>query len=405
MWRAKQFAQLLHKITENQYNVVRNMGKQKEPLKVTNLYDLHISHGGKMVPFAGWSMPLQYDDSIPVSHNHVRQKVGLFDVSHMQQCRIHGKDRVKFMESLVVADVDGLSDGQGTLSVFTNEKGGIIDDLIVTKTGDKYLYVVSNAGCAHKVLPHMMSRAKEFKDIGLDVVVEPVDNGLLALQGPDMTKVLQPGLSVDLNRLPFMTSIVTSLFGIPECRVTRCGYTGEDGVEISVEANRATELAEKLLESQDADVRLTGLGPRDSLRLEAGLCLYGNDIDETTTPVEAALTWTIGKRRREYAANFPGAEIILDQLKNKPRRRRVGFLSSGSPARGGSLVYSESEDQIGIITSGCPSPTLKKNIAMGYISLEKAKVGTKVKLEVRKKMVDAVVSKMPFVPSKYFILK
>ncbi|WAR25591.1 GCST-like protein, partial [Mya arenaria] len=318
-------------------------------IKRTCLYDFHVKNGGKMVPFAGWDMPVQYKDSISESHKNVRTNAGIFDVSHMLQTKVTGKDRVQvwslnlpvltvyfvmgtmdhkmssalfgdcgeFIESLVVGDIAGLNGNQGTLSLYTNDKGGIIDDLIVNETEQGYLY----------------TQAERLRKKGLDVQVEVICNGLIALQGPGMVKTLQPGLSFDMSELPFMTNRETSVYGIDGCRVTRCGYTGEDGVEISVDVNRTEELVEHLLHANSGvDVRLTGLGARDSLRLEAGLCLYGNDIDEDTTPIEATLAWTIGKRRKAEGG-FPGSDIILQQIKDKPKQRRVGFTSTGPPVR------------------------------------------------------------------------
>ncbi|KAG7226970.1 hypothetical protein INR49_022288 [Caranx melampygus] len=313
--------------------------------------------GGKMVEFAGWSMPVQYKDSHISSHMHTRQHCSIFDVSHMLQTKVHGRDRVKFMESLVVADIAELKDNQGTLSLFTTEAGGIIDDLIVTKTDQGYL------------------------------------------SGPSMSQVLQQGLKEDLSKLTFMTSALATVFGVPGCRVTRCGYTGEDGVEISVPQSRVVELTEKLL--GNSEVKLAGLGARDSLRLEAGLCLYGNDIDESTTPVEASLVWTIGKRRRQ-AKDFPGANIIVPQIKAKTARKRVGLVSTGPPVRQHTPILSADGQVIGEVTSGCPSPCLKKNIAMGYVDAAFAKNGTNIQVEVRKKAVPATVTKMPFVPTNYY---
>uniref|UniRef100_A0A672KGU2 Aminomethyltransferase, mitochondrial n=1 Tax=Sinocyclocheilus grahami TaxID=75366 RepID=A0A672KGU2_SINGR len=233
---------------------------------------------------------------------------------------------------------------------------------------------------------------------------------------PSMAQVLQKGVGDDLRKLTFMTSVLTPVFGIQGCRVTRCGYTGEDGVEvgcfvcvcvcvvvmrhISVPSGEVVLLTEKLL--ADSEVKLAGLGARDSLRLEAGLCLYGNDIDETTTPVEASLVWTIGKRRRQ-AQDFPGADIIVPQIKAKTQRKRVGLISTGPPVRQHTPILSSEGRVIGEVTSGCPSPCLKQNVAMGYVEAGFSKVGTSIQVEVRKKAVPAVVSKMPFVPTKYYM--
>ncbi|XP_016372544.1 aminomethyltransferase, mitochondrial-like [Sinocyclocheilus rhinocerous] len=369
-------------------------------LKKTPLYEFHRAQGGKMVEFAGWSMPVQYKDSHINSHMHTRQHCSIFDVSHMLQTKVYGRDRVKFIESLIVGDIAELKDNQGTLSLFTNTKGGIMDDLIVTKTDQGYLYVVSNAGCADKDSAHMQARLQEFKAAGHDVDLEFMDESLIALQGPSMAQVLQKGVGDDLRKLTFMTSVLTPVFGIQGCRVTRCGYTGEDGVEISVPSGDVVSLTEKLL--ADSEVKLAGLGARNSLRLEAGLCLYGNDIDETTTPVEASLVWTIGKRRRQ-ARDFPGADIIVPQIKAKTQRKRVGLISTGPPVRQHTPILSSDGRVIGEVTSGCPSPCLKQNVAMGYVEAGFSKVGTSIQVEVRKKAVPAVVSKMPFVPTKYYM--
>ncbi|XP_061592594.1 aminomethyltransferase, mitochondrial [Cololabis saira] len=368
-------------------------------LMKTPLFDFHRAQGGKMVDFAGWSMPVQYKDSHIASHMHTREHCSIFDVSHMLQTKVHGKDRVTFMESLVVADIAELKDNQGTLTLFTNEKGGIMDDLIVTRTDQGYLYVVSNAGCADKDSTHMKAKLAEFKAAGHDVDLEFLDEALIALQGPTMSRVLQEGLKDDLSKLTFMSSALATVFGVPHCRVTRCGYTGEDGVEISIPRSRVVELTEKLL--TNAEVKLAGLGSRDSLRLEAGLCLYGNDIDETTTPVEASLLWTIGKRRRQ-TKDFPGADIIIPQIKAKTARKRVGLVSTGPPVRQHTPILGPDGKVIGEVTSGCPSPCLKKNVAMGYVDAKFAKNGTAIHVEVRKKAVPATVSKMPFVPTNYY---
>ncbi|KAK7884608.1 hypothetical protein WMY93_027731 [Mugilogobius chulae] len=300
-------------------------------LKKTPLFEFHRASGGKMVEFAGWSMPVQYTDSHISSHMHTRQHCSLFDVSHMLQTKVYGKDRVKFMESLVVADIAELKDNQGTLSLFTNDEGGIMDDLIVTKTDQTYLYVVSNAGCADKDSAHMKAKLSEFKAAGFDVDLEFLDDALIAVQGPSMSQ--SPAV-----------------------------VHGEDGVEISVPSSRVVELTERLL--SNPEVKLAGLGSRDSLRLEAGLCLYGNDIDETTTPVEATLVWTIGKRRRQ-TRDFPGADIIVPQIKNKPQRKRVGLVSTGPPVRQHTPILSTDGKVIGEVTSGCPFSLPEKECCHG----------------------------------------
>jgi len=371
----------------------------------TPLHDFHVVKGGKMVDFAGYRLPVQYSDlGISASHLHTRKHCSLFDVSHMLQSKVHGKDRIGFMESLTVADVKGLTTNQGTLSVFTLPNGGIVDDLIVTKAED-HLYVVSNAGRREQDIPLMLAREAEMKAEGKDVALELLDDrGLIALQGPSMIQCLQPLTDLQLDKLSFMHSAVARVAGI-DCRVTRCGYTGEDGVELSCPAEQTQALAEAILGSEGSPC-LAGLGARDSLRLEAGLCLYGNDIDESTSPIEAGLAWTVAKPRRA-SQDFPGAEVILDQLKNGVSRRRVGLLSKGAPARGSTVVTSLAGDQVGIVTSGCPSPSLGKgtNVSMAYVEKPSAKAGTELILQVRGKAIPATVTKMPFVPTNYFVGK
>ncbi|CAG2109968.1 unnamed protein product [Medioppia subpectinata] len=325
-------------------------------------------------------MPVLYNDlSINDSHIHTRQSSSLFDVSHMLQMQVRGKDRIEFMESLTVADIQGLAENTGTLTLYTNENGGIIDDLIVTKTDKDFLYVVSNAGRIDEDLKHVTTHCQTFKGKGKDVSIEILARGLLALQGPQSAKCLQSLVSVELSKLNFMSSVVTSVCGVDDCRITRCGYTGEDGFEISVPTEKAVLVANTLLTSSKGVIRLAGLGARDTLRLEAGLCLYGNDINEKTGPIAASLTWTIAKRRRQ-TADFIGSQIILKQLKDKPKERRVGLhgLTSGPPARAHSSVLdANTKEPIGEVTSGCPSPSLKKNIAMAYLPMSH-KIGSKI---------------------------
>ncbi|KAK2080571.1 hypothetical protein QBZ16_000425 [Prototheca wickerhamii] len=361
-------------------------------LKKTPLYDFHVENGGKMVPFAGWSMPIQYKDSIIDSTLHCRSAASLFDVSHMCGVTLRGPNA-----GLVVGDIQGLAPGTGTLSVLTNERGGIIDDTVITKVADDEIYMVLNAGCRDKDLAHLRARLEGAEGVTLEVLD---DRALLALQGPEAAAVLQALVAPDLARVGFGQFLKTDILGA-DCYVTRTGYTGEDGFEISVPNAAALDLAKKLV--ADERVRLCGLGARDALRLEAGLCLYGNDLDEDVTPIEAGLTWTIGKRRRE-AWDFLGGDVLRQQLADGPGRRRVGFVSAGPPARGHSELATPEGEVVGEVTSGAFSPCLKKNVAMGYVKKGFGKAGTELKVSIRGKTYDATVTKMPFVPTKYYKL-
>lgn len=369
--------------------------------KKTALYQFHVESGAKMVQFAGFWMPVQYKQSIKDSHLYTRSHASLFDVSHMLQTKVHGKDRVKFMESLTVADVKGLKSEQSVLSLLTNSSGGIEDDLILTQSND-CLFLVSNAGRIDRDKELMEQQASRFRSQGLDVQLEYLadSHSLLALQGPLSHTVLQKLLNYDLSTHKFMTSRVTELTGVGECRVSRCGYTGEDGFEISLPNGSAEKLAQLLLGS---DVWMAGLGVRDSLRLEAGLCLYGSDMNSETTPVEAGLVWTIGKARRA-AADFPGADVILKQIIDKPKKRRIGLtaLAVGPAARHGTTIEYNGTP-VGVVTSGCPSPSLSKNIAMAYVDASAAAVGKELTCVLRGKKIAHLVTRMPFVPSKYFV--
>ncbi|GAV90221.1 GCV_T domain-containing protein/GCV_T_C domain-containing protein [Cephalotus follicularis] len=381
--------------------VSRRYFSAESELKKTVLYDFHVANGGKMVPFAGWSMPIQYKDSIMDSTLNCRQNGSLFDVSHMCGLSLKGKDSVPFLEKLVIADVAGLAPGAGTLTVFTNEKGGAIDDSVITKVKDDHIYLVVNAGCRDKDLTHIEEHMKAFKNKGGDVSWHIHDErSLLALQGPLAAPVLQHLTKEDLSKFYFGEFRILDINGV-SCSLTRTGYTGEDGFEISVPSENAVDLAKAILEKSEGKIRLTGLGARDSLRLEAGLCLYGNDMEQHITPVEAGLTWAIGKRRRAEGG-FLGADIILKQLEEGPSIRRVGFFSSGPPPRSHSEVQDDKGNNIGEVTSGGFSPCLKKNIAMGYVKSGKHKAGSKVKIVIRGKTYDGNVTKMPFVPTKYY---
>ncbi|XP_049885425.1 aminomethyltransferase, mitochondrial [Pectinophora gossypiella] len=378
----------------------------KKPVK-TPLYDLHSKYGGKLVDFAGFLLPVQYNDmSVSASHLFTRKSASIFDVSHMLQTKVRGKDCVSWFESICPVDLQGMPDGSSSLTVFLNQEGGIIDDLIVTKVNDKELYVVSNAGRLEVDKEHMKCTTEMFKKQGKDVHVEfwnTSERALIALQGPKAASVLQELTDIPLKELLFMTSRVGTVAGV-QCRVTRCGYTGEDGVEISIPADKAERVTEALLLSNE--VKLAGLGARDSLRLEAGLCLYGNDIDESITPVEASLTWLIAKRRRQDA-QFPGSNVILRQIKEGVSKRRVGIrIEEGAPGRKDAALKNPSNSEVvGKVTSGCPSPSLGGNVAMGYVAEGFKKSGTELLVNIRGKDVPCVVAKMPFVPSKYYIKK
>jgi len=367
------------------------VSEESTNLKKTALYDWHESAGGKMVPFAGYSMPVQYSDGILAEHHQTRANASLFDVGHMGQALLHGNDPAALMEELAPGDILGLDKDQIRYTQLTNEQGGIIDDLMVTQTGSA-LYLVVNAGCKDKDY----SRIREV--LGGRAELEVLDDqALLALQGPAAAEVLS-GFAPEAETMKFMTSAEIGVAGIP-CRVSRSGYTGEDGYEISVPNNRAEELAALLCGNEH--VKPAGLGARDTLRLEAGLCLYGNDIDETTTPVEAALTWSIGKRRREEGG-FPGADVIQSQLRDGAPRKRVGIKPAGkAPARAHTEIVDESGARIGEVTSGGFGPTSEGPVAMGYVETAHAAPDTKLGLLVRGKALEANVVRLPFVKHQY----
>ncbi len=360
-------------------------------LRNTTLHDWHESIGGKMVPFAGYSMPVQYPDGILAEHHYTRANASLFDVGHMGQALLKGDDPAALIEELVPGDISGLSTNQIRYTQLTNDQGGVIDDLMVTQTGSA-LYLVVNAGCKDKDY----ARIREV--LGSRAELEILDDqALIALQGPVAADVLA-GFAPEAATMSFMTSAELDVAGIP-CRVSRSGYTGEDGYEISVPNNRAEELAGLLCGNEH--VKPAGLGARDTLRLEAGLCLYGNDIDETTTPVEAALTWSIGKRRREEGG-FPGADVIQAQIKDGAPRKRVGIKPSGkAPARAHTEIVDEAGNRIGEVTSGGFGPTAEGPVAMGYVETAHAAPDTKLGLIVRGKTLEANVVRLPFVKHQY----
>jgi aminomethyltransferase len=381
-----------------------------EPLVKTALYDLHTELGADMVPFAGYELPVLYKgDNGGVMKEHLwcraDGKSSLFDVSHMGQIRWHGKDRVKFLEKIVVGDIGGLAPGNGCLSLVTNEKGGIIDDTVITNAGD-FVYMVVNGATKFGDMKHFEEQMASFDG---DVTMEYLEDSkqLLALQGPGaaatIAKLLPAGFN--LTNMAFMTGTDTTLDGIDGCRITRCGYTGEDGFEIAMPAENAVSIAAKLLE--DPSVNPTGLGARDSLRMEGGLCLYGNDLNGDTNPIEAALGWTMGGpgSRRRTEQGFLGADKFLtpEGKFKKQARKRVGIFGMKAPARDHTEIYDATgETLIGEISSGTFSPCLKAPIAMGYVSPPNAKIGTEVMIKIRNKMQKASITKMPFVESHYY---
>lgn len=371
-----------------------------------------------MVPFAGFSMPVQYSDfSVSESHKWTREKSSLFDVGHMVQHKFSGAGAEKLLLQVTPASLDNLKPNHSTLSCLLKpQTGGIIDDTVITRLGPNSFYVVTNAACRDNDIAFIQSQIDEH---GIrDLSWQRLDGwGLVALQGPCSAEVLEESLAKSTNAslkdLYFgqcVESNITLRSGqiSDTVLISRGGYTGEDGFEISIPAGQAVAVTEALLATGGVDrLRWAGLGARDSLRLEAGMCLYGHDIDETTTPVEAGLSWVVGKDRRE-AGNFNGAEVILQQIKPKKAggtgvtRRRIGLLVDGAPAREGATIIGNDGETIGNVTSGCPSPTLGKNIAMGYIKDGWQKAGTEVGVLVRGKKRKAVVTKMPFVPSRYW---
>jgi aminomethyltransferase len=369
------------------------------PLRRTPLHALHIELGAKMVPFAGYDMPVQYPMGVLQEHNHTRTHAGLFDVSHMGQVRLSGPSAASAFETLVPIDVLGLADGLQKYAIFTNDAGGILDDLMVARLGEDLLVVV-NAACKEQDIA-LMQRGLAGK-----CIVEPLtDRALLALQGPAASTALQR-LAPAVGDMKFMDVARVTLAGAA-CVVSRSGYTGEDGYEISVPASLAETLARQLL--AQPEVKPIGLGARDSLRLEAGLCLYGHDMDAATTPVEASLVWALSKVRRAGAARaggYPGAAVIEQQVKDGAKRKRVGLRGlDRMPVREGVELFSSADvgaRRIGRVTSGGPAPTLGTPIAMGYVETAAAATGTQVFAEVRGKRVAMEVVKTPFVPQRYY---
>ncbi|WP_299726852.1 glycine cleavage system aminomethyltransferase GcvT [uncultured Tateyamaria sp.] len=365
----------------------------------TPLHQLHVALGAKMVPFAGYDMPVQYPMGVLQEHLHTRSKTGLFDVSHMGQVIVRGVDyqaAATALEGIIPVDILGLGVDRQRYGFFTNPEGGIRDDLMLANRGD-HVFMVVNAGCKADDIAYMNASLSGV------TVTEVTDRALLALQGPAAEAVLST-LDANAADMRFMDVATLSLAGA-ECWVSRSGYSGEDGYEISVPTAQAEVLAQALL--AHADVEPIGLGARDSLRLEAGLCLYGHDINTDTTPVEGALSWAIQKVRRrggDRAGGFPGADVILGELADGATRKRVGLLPEGrAPMREGVALFAQADDDdpVGAITSGGFGPTVGAPIAMGYLPVAHCANGTTVFGELRGKRLPLTVTSLPFIPANF----
>ncbi|MGD1954271.1 MAG: glycine cleavage system aminomethyltransferase GcvT [Sphingomonadales bacterium] len=359
----------------------------------TALLSVHEAHDARLVDFAGYKMPLQYPAGIIAEHLHTRAKASLFDVSHMGQVLLNGPQADAALESLTCADLSSLRPGRVRYSLLMNEAGGIIDDLMVTRLSDGALHLVLNASRKAVDVEHL-----EADCAGRDAVLERLDShALIALQGPAAGDALAD-LVPESTDLSFMDSAAATYEGA-STMVSRCGYTGEDGFEISIPNAQAGALAEAILAHQD--VMPAGLGARDSLRLEAGLCLYGNDIDEDTTPVQAGLTFALGKRRK-LERDFPGAQRVMTQLEDGFDRCRVGLLIDGRrPVRAGAAVLAADGAPVGTVTSGGYSPTLERPIAMAYVQRDASLDGLELHVDVRGQSIPAQVTPLPFVPQRY----
>ncbi|MGH8382420.1 glycine cleavage system aminomethyltransferase GcvT [Pseudomonas sp.] len=369
-----------------------------EQLQQTPLHALHLELGARMVPFAGYAMPVQYPLGVLKEHLHTREQAGLFDVSHMGQIRLRGAAAAKALEALVPVDIIDLPLGMQRYALFTNDDGGILDDLMVANLGNDELFLVVNAACKEQDLSHL----RQHLEGQCDVESLFDSRALLALQGPAAAKVLAR-LAPQVGSMTFMQFASVRLLGV-DCYVSRSGYTGEDGYEISVPVQAAQTLARALL--AEPEVEAIGLGARDSLRLEAGLCLYGHDMEQRTTPIEASLTWAISKARRadgERAGGFPGAGRILAQQREGVASKRVGLLPKERvPVREGALIVDAQEQVIGRVTSGGFGPSLGGPLAMGYVQSEHSALETEVFAQVRGKLVPMLVVRTPFVAQRYY---
>ena len=369
-------------------------------LKKTPLHDLHLAMGAKMVEFAGYEMPVQYPAGVKAEHLHTREAVGLFDVSHMGQITVSGKQIAQALEKLIPVDIEALAINQQSYGLLTSDSGGILDDLIITRWADDLFFIVINAACKDADIAHLQAHLPQGSLQTLD------DRALLALQGPKAKEVMAQ-LAPQACELIFMHGCFASIdcgdISI-DCYMTRSGYTGEDGFEISVSAKYATLVANTLLGF--GDVGAIGLGARDSLRLEAGLCLYGHDMTPSTNPIEASLLWSISPSRRatgDKAGGFLGAESIFTAQQAGITRKRVGLLVNGrAPIREGVTLVDSNGEHVGEVTSGGFGPSLNAPVAMGYVNKTHADIGTTLFAQVRGKQLEVIVSKMPFVQQRYY---
>jgi aminomethyltransferase len=366
-------------------------------IRKTPFHQMHVDAGAKMVPFAGYEMPVSYPLGIKKEHTLTRERAGLFDVSHMGQIRLSGEQVMAALESLVPVDIIDLPKMKTRYALFTNENGGVLDDLMVTNLGDNSLFLVVNAACKYADFKHLQDHLGSSCELELDD-----DLALLALQGPKAAKVLS-GLAPAVNEMTFMTAKQVMINDI-SCFITRSGYTGEDGFEISVSSQDAENLADILLSSDEVD--WIGLGARDSLRLEAGLSLYGHELDTSHSPVESSLNWALSKVRRlggEREGNYLGDKIILNQLQHGSDTKVVGLLPEGRmPVRDGAIIQDENGNQIGYVTSGGFGPTLNKPISIARLETKYTNSQSKLFALVREKKIAVEIIKLPFVKHNYY---
>ena len=366
-------------------------------IRTTPLHKMHVNAGAKMVPFAGYEMPVSYPLGIKKEHNHTRERAGLFDVSHMGQIRLSGEHAMSALESLVPVDIIDLPLMRTRYALFTTDNGGVLDDLMVTNLGDNDLFLVVNAACKEADYDHLKNH------LGASCEIEFYDDlALLALQGPKAAMVLSEFVP-SVKEMTFMTAKQTMLNDI-DCFITRSGYTGEDGYEISVSAKDAESLASSLLSSEE--VEWVGLGARDSLRLEAGLSLYGHELDISHSPVESSLNWALSKARRlggEREGNYLGSKVIMNQIENGSDTKVVGLIPEGRmPVRDGAIIQDENGNQVGYVTSGGFGPTLNKPISIARLETKFTNSHSKIFALVREKKIAVEIVKLPFVKHNYY---